>query len=157
MTTTQTATAARFTLDETRVAEWLAAQMAQYERWEAGKATEAPELEIGPGFNPRDDWASDGHDVQSVLYFAHVNGIITGPGSVEFDYVNDGDAGYTWLVYLDGPGSLKLSTYYSPLRNLGDGSEPGAPAALGVLREAVEAANGVLDDLAAYIAAQQAA
>lgn len=144
---------ARFTLDETGATEWLAADVAQHERWAAGETSEAAEVEIGSDWNPRDDWTSDGHDVQSVVYFARSNGFLTGPGSVEFDYVNDGDAGYVWLVYLDGPGDLKLSTYYTKLKNLGDGST-GAAGALGVLRHAVSAANGLLDDLDAYIASR---
>ena len=143
---------ARFALDESKAAEWLAADVAKYEAYEAGESSDPAEVEIGPDYDPQEQY--DGHDTQSILYYARANGCVTGPGSVEFDYVDDGDAGYTWLVYLDGPGDLKLSTYYAKMKHLGEGCGKGAPGALGVLRQAVRAANGLLDDLAAYIAAQ---
>lgn len=147
----------RFALDEARAAEWLAGEIAQFERWESGASDDPAELEISSGYKPQDE--QDGHDTQSIVYFARVNGFITGPGSIEFDYcADDSEVGYVWLVYLDGPGTLKLSTTYTKIRYLGSGeARGGAEEALGVLSQAVFEANALLDDLDRYIAARQQA
>ena len=149
-----TASAARFALDEEKARAWLTADIAKFDRWEADDASEPAEAEIGSGYAPAEQ--CDGHDTQSILYYARANGFLTGPGTIEFDFCDDGDHGYVWLVYLDGPGALKLSTYYSKIKSLGRcvcDVARGAGAALCVLQDAVISANGLLDDLDGYMRA----
>ena len=144
---------ARFTLDEAQAAEWLADEVAQFDRYNKGGTSNPGELEISSTWQPQDS----AHDTQSVLYFARANGYLTGPGTIEYDdRTDEEEAGYCWLVYLDGPGSLKLSTYYQKIKWLGAGDvRGGADEALGVLRQAVFEANALLDDLDRYIAARE--
>jgi hypothetical protein len=138
---------ARFVLDEAKAAEWLAAQIAETERYRGGETSEVPMLELDGGYSPRDDY--EGYNTAELVWTAREAELITGPGEVYYDHsASEGECGYVWLVHLGG---LKLSTFYEKLRHLGAGGDPGAPAALGVLREAVDAANGVLDDLDRYV------
>jgi hypothetical protein len=138
---------ARFVLDEARAAEWLAAEIAETERYHGGETSEVPRLELGPGYSPRDDY--EGYNTADLVRAAWEAELITGPGEVYYDHcASEGECGYVWLVH---HGGLKLSTFYEKLKHLGADSDPGAPAALSVLREAVIAANGVLDDLDRYI------
>lgn len=142
---------ARFELDEAKAAELLAAQVAQYERWEASRTTEPAELEIGGGYDPRDCYVDAGCDTTAVVTFAWDHGLITGPGVIDFDYYDGDDAGYAWIISLDGPSRLQLSGGFGETRYLGDGSK-GTEGALAVLREAVDTANEVLGNLDAYAA-----
>jgi len=145
-----------FTLDEKRAAAWLARAVAQFEPRSAGETSQAPELELSASYDPHED--DGGATTYDIVAGAKASGLITGPGEIAFDYDDDseGEIGYTWLVYLDGPGSLKLFTYYSKIRHLG-GQEPGrgADAALAVLREAVSAGNQLLADLDGHIASRR--
>ena len=121
----------------------------------APTATCPGELEISSTWQPQT--YDGGHETQSIIYYARTNGYLTGPGSIEYDdRTDEEEAGYCWLVYLDGPGSLKLSTYYQKIKWLGAGDvRGGADEALGVLRQAVFEANALLDDLDRYIAARE--
>lgn len=145
---------ARFELDETKAAGWLAAQMAAYEAWLGGATL--PDLTVDSGYSPaRDD---EGSDTGALVSAACDAGLVAGPGEIGWDYTADPDGcGYSWLVYLTGPGGVRLTSCYEDMRYLGDAdAEPGVPAALAVLREAVTEANRLLDGLDAYIAAQTA-
>jgi hypothetical protein len=141
---------ARFQLDEAKAAGYLAAQVAQFERWEANRGSKPAELEIGSEYDPR-DYNDEGYDTSSVVTCAWEAGLLTGPGVIDFDYYRTEDPGYAWMVTLDGPWRLQLSGGFSETRYLGDGSK-GAAGALAVLREAVETANEVLGNLDAYAA-----
>jgi hypothetical protein len=99
--------------------------------------------------------------VTSLLERAQTDGILTLPASVEalfYDYADSEDGGgFRWLVYVKAPearngmGSLRLASVYHEARGYGHRESRGADAALDVLRQAVRDANGVLDDLAAYV------
>jgi hypothetical protein len=138
----------RFELDETKAAEYLAAQVAQFECWEATRGSNPAELEIGSEYDPR-DYMDEGFDTSSVVTCAWEAGLLTGPGIIDFDYYRTEDAGYAWMVTLDGPWRLQLSGGFNETRYLGDGSK-GAAGALAVLREAVDAANEMLGNLDGY-------
>ena len=146
---------ARFILDETRALPWLACAI---EHHESGQTPPEDEHlpEISEHYCP--DFDDDGAETYSLIAPARDAGIITGPGGTEvyFDYSrSDGECGYVWLMYVNGPGSLKLSTYYAKMRHLGDsGADTGIQAALAVLNEAVASANELLDDLDAFVSAR---
>lgn len=144
--------AERFTLDEEKAARWLGEQMAAYEAWLGGATL--PDLTVDSGYSPASD--DEGSDTGALVSAACDAGLLAGPGEIAWDYTADSDGcGFSWLVYLEGPGNVRLTSGYEEMRYLGDsGADPGVPAALAVLREAVSAANGLLDGLDAYIAAR---
>jgi hypothetical protein len=133
---------ARFALDEATAADWLAAQVEQARQFYSGKASEPPGLGIG-GYSPQDD--HEGSKTADLVLAAQEAGFITGPGYVYYDHRVGGGDCHAWLVRIDG---LQLSTFCEKLQCLG--SDLGAAAALSVLRQAVSAANGLLDDLDRY-------
>jgi hypothetical protein len=146
-------TMTRFTLDEGKAAEWIAANIAQSEQFYGDCSSRAPELEITADYSPATDFES-GSDTVELVGSARDAGIIAGPGELLFDFLADSEGvGYAWLLYLGEPGhTLKLSSGYESLHHLGDGSESkGADAAMAVLREAVSTGNRLLDDLDAYV------
>jgi hypothetical protein len=153
-------TAARFTLDETKARAWLTRSMRAHETCDA-KAIEREHLpDIDDDYRPQDDYES-GSATAGLVYLARLAGVLTGPGNVEFDFSADSDGpGYTWLLYLGGERcgpELRLADAHEDLRNCGDRDAAGTTAALAVLREARDAGNRLLDDLAAYTAARAGA
>lgn len=143
--TTAAESPARFALDQTKAAEFIAQAIARYED---GAQPDDTLPDIGTSYRPRD---YDEHgETFSLVAAARDLGAITGPGSVDFDFCGgDGDVGYTWVTWT---GSLKLASFYEELSHLGDADAEGAEAAMSVLREAVESANSLLDDLDRYVA-----
>ena len=137
----------RFQLDETKAAAWLAAP--------AGSLPPEQESEIAEDYDPLtgdDDW-----NTQNMIGAAMFAGVLTGPGVLLYDPLNDGeDPGYSWLVYLDGPTAPKLTSGWNDARHIAGRGQTGAEAALEVLREGVREANHMLSDLEAYVAAQSA-
>lgn len=158
--TTTTETAARFTLDEERAREWLAHSVTHYE---TGKCDREPAC-TGELADLGEDWNPRGTDEETVtlttlVYDAQHEGIITGPGRASVEYADTSDeseAGYRWEVWTrpeSGPW-LTLTGHYEKAWHIGEPDLTGADAALAILREAVSTANGVLDDLDRYSAAQ---
>ena len=138
----------RFTLDEEKAREWIARAI----RGEVAQ----DDYEIYEGYCPQEDYES-GTATEQLVNAAQPD-VITGPGTVEFDFSAStfGDVGYVWVVRPEGS-HLKLASLFAELRHCGDSeAKRGEEAALGVLREAVEAANSILDDLDAYIAGRVA-
>jgi len=157
--TTETGKPARFTLDETKAAEWIGKCVALCEDYSAGAPATAVGLidSVSTDYDQRD---YDSHSATGELVSAaHGAGVITGPGEILWDFLADdsGDVGYRWLVDLGNPAlasGLRLADLYEDLRHLGDrDAEDGATAALSVLREAVRAGNDMLGQLDAYVAA----
>lgn len=136
---------ARFALDETRAAGWLAAYMT--------------DQEIGPEWSPSGDY--DGDTIGGMTYEASGQGIITAPDgmTVEYEYTTDGDGGgFRWLLYTgQNYRSLRIASPYQRAWRIGEYDAYGAEAAVLVLANAVEWANNLLDDLAAYVAERAAA
>ena len=162
-TATETATAARFTLDEDKAREWLAHSVTHYD---TGKCDREPackqELaDIGADWDPRDN---DEHTtaLTNLVYEAQQAGIIAAPGRTTVEYQDASDeneAGYRWEVLARpeaGPW-LTLNGHYEKAWHIGEPDVTGAGAALAILREAVSTANRVLDDLDRYAAGQLAA
>jgi hypothetical protein len=133
---------ARFALDEAAAAEWLAAQVEQARHFYSGEASELPGLGIS-SYSPQDD--HEGSKTADLVLAAQEAGFIAGPGYVYYDHHGGGGDCHAWLVRV---GELQLSTFCEKLQHLSAGL--GAAAALSVLRQAVSAANGLLDDLDRY-------
>lgn len=151
MTTTQTA--ARFALDEDAAREWIGHAIAAYEGTEGEALPEAHLPDLGEDYRPQEH-LEQGAATFHLVACARDAGIITGPGTVDYEHENDGygEIGYTWLLRV---GPLKLASLYEDIRHCGDRELRGAGAALAVLREAVRAGNGLLDDLDRYVASRE--
>ena len=146
---------ARFALDETRAQAWLTQSLEDYEGERDAQYQTIDTLELSDAYTPLEDYEA-GSSTCALVYVARQAAVITGPGDLEFDFCNsgDGEIGYTWLLYIGG---LKVASSYEELRKCGDRhAEPGIPAALEVLREAVWAGNALLDNLARYVSAAKA-
>lgn len=148
----------RFTLDENKAREWIAAGIAiTY-----GRADHNPTL---PGIG---EWygaeLSDGMAslTWELVARALAAGIIAdaeqpAEAALSFDAVPyDGETtGYHWALELPGTGGLTVRSAFTEMGYLGDSSGQqlrGAPMGLAVLREAVEAGNQIADGIAAYVA-----
>lgn len=150
----------QFTLDETKAAEWLAASIAQHDSGDDPAAYAADSLaDIGEGYEPRD--MDECGSTEEMIANAQHAGVITGPGGIEWDFSlnRDGEAGYTWQLYLgdyDEGTRVILASYYEEVRHLGEPDTSGAEAALSVLHEAVSTCNELLAHLDRYIASSAA-
>jgi hypothetical protein len=92
--------------------------------------------------------------IRSLILLAHNTGLITGPGEIGFDYVDDENGtGYSWMVTLGNPTRpLQLISLYTDISHLGSPAARGLDAALAVLAEAATTANDILDTLGLYTA-----
>lgn len=146
-----------FTMDEGAARAWLTDLVVAHEVAEAlGELTlgHAHSPPIGMTWNPADIGEED--TVHLLVRAAQHAGVITRPNHAElaFEYIDDGDDGrYRWLLDLTAPTPLKLSTLSESAPLLGQPQATGVPAALAILREAVEAANLLLHQLSDYVKA----
>jgi hypothetical protein len=149
---------ARFTLDETRARKWLRDAVEAYPDGMRGgtcnpdTGEELPE--IGAGWKPR-DYGED-YNVDAVVRIASEADIIGRPDGMElyFDYTADDDRrDYQFLVYV-GP-HLKLASPCMEMHRIGTPDTEGIAAAMDILREAVQSANGVLEALDEYVSARR--
>ena len=128
---------ARFTLDEDRARKWL---------HDAGPGSP----EIGDGWEP---WQpQEETTVYLLVGLAGDAGIIGKPDGLDlnFEYCDDGDGGYYHFL-VDVGRRLRLVSPHVEMRKIGPRDTEGIAAAMGILREAVESANGVLDNLHEYV------
>jgi hypothetical protein len=154
----EAASAARFTLDETRAARWLARATRQAG---GGSALDGPGRHdshlphIGAGWQP----ALDRHSgpVAELIHLARDTGIITRPAAwnIGYEYATGPDGpGYRWLL-VSSDESLPLILADAFSDSWPDSA--GAEAALDLLRDAVTAGNELLADLERYAAAARLA
>jgi hypothetical protein len=146
----------RFTLDEGKAAEWVARSIAAYESGTPDGPDEPLATAIYGDWSPSGD-GDESYPTEDLVHQAQEAGIIAGRAGDHVEYEPCTDGGYQWIVYvgLERMGApLRLASGYSELYHLGGYGAQGAAAALAVLREAVEAANIILDDLDAYVAAR---
>lgn len=145
MTTT---TPARFTLDETAAAAWLAAGVAADGDFVAHQNADNTLPDIDADYCAALD--DDGASATFLLVAGALDaGIITDNGprdrrgpSLVWEYIADGDGdGYRWVLY-GGTGEPILVSWLEGMSNLGGGIDTkGAASALAVLREAVDEGN----------------
>jgi hypothetical protein len=139
----------RFTLDESRAAEWISRGVTQTDDGpmdgEDGYGGGLPA--VSTGWRP---WQDDGCATSDLLSLAQAAGVITGPpgAAIEYEQVTDQDGGgYRWLVFLGGEGPrLILADAFSDSWTKAAGAE----AALEMLRDAATAGNELLGDLSRY-------
>ena len=149
---------ARFTLDEDMARAWLQRAIAasSYEMIGHGSQPRTDEElpEIADDWEPRD--FGEEYTVETVVRFASEAGIIGKPDGMElyFEYVDDTDGGsYQFLVYAKP--NLKLASHSEEMRRVGTPDTEGLTAAMDILREAVQSANGVLEALEEYVTARR--
>jgi hypothetical protein len=147
---------ARFALDESKAAGWIAAAIAASEADEApGELPEVSESYCaGSG-----DYAAETAALVDAAIHA---GIITDPlhrdqATLAWEFAPSdgmGCAGYRWLLYADvsdeAEGHVIVTTAAEGMWALGQ--EHGAASAMTVLREAAESGNALADDLERYVA-----
>ncbi|MDF2258358.1 hypothetical protein [Streptantibioticus ferralitis] len=105
-------------------------------------------------WTPQDPGEED--SVHLLIRAAQTDGVVTGPQAVnlKFEYVDDGDEGYyRFLLHITTPTSLTLATLSEGIAMLGEPDTSGIEAALSILREAVQAANLLLQQLSEFVAA----
>jgi hypothetical protein len=161
--TEQDTTARRFTLDESKARKWLEKVVAAYE-WDMygeGDEPTRPEGDDLPGIGQ--DWqaADPGNedDIYRLVRQAVDGEIIGRPDDkydLDFEYVADEDGGYYYFLVRIGY-RLKLASLACEMRKIDGRDESGVAAALAVLNEAVNSANGVLANLDEYVTSRAAA
>ena len=150
----QTTTAQRFTLDETKATEWLKRAVSVWD----GTAEDDNGADELPQISSK--WqAADPGEENTVFHLVRgaVDGEIIGRPDdnhdLDFEYVDDEDGGYYYFLVRVG-WQLKLASHAYEMRKIDGRDESGVAAALAVLREAVNSANGVLNNLDLYVASR---
>lgn len=138
----------RFELSEPAARALIARALRRYlgPRHQPGQAR-GEDLCLEPGWNPRVSHCDEAHLAEYLIGQAVTVGAIRCPQGIELDLhcCHDGDGGmYAWRVRT-APGFTLGSDYWREIRRwLGTGNV-GAHGALSVLRQAVTAANDILD------------
>lgn len=147
---------ATFMLHESHAREWLTRVVVINELGECGPDsqmdTDPPPITMT--WQPRAVGEEDGTFL--LVRAAQEAGALHGPPGVEldFEYVDDGDGGYyRYILRLADPRPLLLASPPEEMARLGEPDAIGLNAAMAILAEAVETANQLLTDLAAYVAA----
>ena len=74
--------------------------------------------------------------------------------TLDFEYVADDDGGYYRFIVRIGI-RVTLASHSEEMRKVGTPDTEGLAAAMGILREAVQSANGVLANLDEYVTARR--
>jgi hypothetical protein len=147
----------RFAVNVPATTEWLIHRIAVEEGEIADDGAQPMTNPIHASWSPRDYGLNDADNL--VNDAANEYGFITGPEGMRVvmdtigDVTDSGDGdGYRWLVMIDKPAPLIIASQYETQNHLGDrDAAPGADSAMSVLCEAVDQANRLLAELAAYM------
>jgi hypothetical protein len=107
-------------------------------------------------WRPRDPGEED--SVFLLIRAAQDAGVVTSPEEtiISFEFIDDGDEGvFRWLLDIVTPTPLKLATMSEAMAALGEPQASGVEAAIAILREAVQAANLLVQQLSDYVAARK--
>ncbi|MFF1679468.1 hypothetical protein ACFVYG_25975 [Streptomyces sp. NPDC058256] len=109
---------------------------------------------IGMVWGPRDPGEED--SVFLLVRAAQEASMVTNPDetTITFEYIEDGDQGvFRWFVDIVAPTPLKVATTSEAMAVLGEPQTFGVDAAMAILRDAVQAANLLIQQLSDYVAA----
>ena len=149
----ENSTQARFTLDEQKARAFLARALRRY----AGdlEPSEGEQWELTPGWDLANIFSDESGNIENLVYAAiHEAGAITCPAGLDIDLLMDTghecDWMYQWRVTVGELARFAIcNPYREEFRRLGwgDGSikAKGCSAAMGIMREAVEYGNSLLD------------
>lgn len=110
---------------------------------------------IGMAWRPMDLGEEDGAFL--LVRAAQEAGLITSTErmTIAFEFIDDGDEGvFRWLLDVVAPTPLKLATMSEAMTVLVESEASGIAAAIAILREAVQAANLLVQQLSDYVAAR---
>lgn len=114
-----------------------------------------PLSQLHLAWRPREPGQED--VISSLIHCAHHQpDVLTHPENAEtaIEFVDDGDDwAYRFLLRISDPAPVTLASPTAEVCRIGDNSTWGIDAAIGILREAVQAANVLLGQLDAFVAA----
>lgn len=149
-----------FTLREEEARNWLTELVVAHEIdtsfGETGTIQSADSPPIGMAWRPADPGEEDGAFL--LVRAAQEAGLLTGAEgmTITFEFVDDGDEGFfRWLLDIVAPVPLRLATMSEAMAVLGEPEASGVAAAMAILREAVQAANLLVQQLSDYVAARK--
>lgn len=148
-----------FTLNEGIARDWVTNIIVAHELSDLENSVNSeqsgllPQLDLA--WQPREPGQED--VISSLIRCAHHQpGVLIRPENVEtaIEFVDDGDDwAYRFLLRISAPAPVTLASQTAEVRRLGDDSTWGIDAAIGILRETVQAADALLGQLDAFVAA----
>lgn len=146
-----------FVLDEERADQWLVSAIVAREMGDVDEVDMAASSDLPPvGMAWRPSAVGEEDTAFLLVHAAQQAGVLVAPAGVHlrFELLDDGDDGiYRFLVDIAAPVPLTLASAAEEMRLLGEPGTTGLAAAMGLLREAVEVANLLLERLSAFITA----
>jgi hypothetical protein len=148
-----------FTLNEDIARDWVTNIIVAHELSDLENSASSEQLgplpQLDLAWQPREPGQED--VISSLINCAHHQpGVLTRPENAEtaIEFVDDGDDwAYRFLLRISAPAPVTLASPTAEVCRLGDDSTWGIDAAIGILREAVQAADALLGQLDAFVAA----
>lgn len=148
-----------FTLNEDVARAWVTNIIVAHELSDLENSVDSeqpgplPQLDLA--WQPREPGQEDA--ISSLIHRAHHQpDVLTRPENAEtaIEFVDDGDDwAYRFLLRISAPAPVTLASPTTEVLRLGDDSTWGIDAAIGILRETVQAADALLGQLDAFVAA----
>ena len=150
---------ASFILDEEAARDWVTSLIVAYELADLDASMSLPVAksapQLGMDWRPREPGQED--VVSALICQAQRQpGVLTHPENAEvsIEFVDDGDDWcYHFLLHISAPVPVTLTSAPKEVSRLGDDSTFGVDAAVGILREAVQTADELLERLNAFVKA----
>lgn len=150
---------ASFILDEEAARDWVTSLVVAYELADLDASMSIPEtgsaLQLGMDWQPREPGQED--VVSALIRQAQRQpGVLAHPenAQVAIEFLDDGDDWcYHFLLHISAPVAVTLTSAPKEVGHLGDDLAFGVDAAVGVLREAVQTADELLERLNAFVKA----
>jgi hypothetical protein len=147
-----------FILHEEAARDWVTSLIVAYELTDLDMGTSLNTLgrmpQLGMAWQPREPGQED--IISALIHDAHHQpDVLTHPEHAEtaIEFLDDGDDwSYHFLLEVTAPPPVTLTSRPRQIQQLGDDSAFGVNAAIGILREAAQTANALLDQLNAFIA-----
>jgi hypothetical protein len=148
-----------FILNEEAARDWVTSLIMAHELADLDTNVNLPALEpmpqLGLGWQPREPGQED--TVAALIRHAHHQpGVLTRPeqAKVAIEFVDDGDDWcYHFLLDISAPIPVTLTSTPKEVRRLGDDFTFAVDAAIGILREATQTADTLLEQLNAFVKA----
>jgi len=148
-----------FTLNEEAARDWVTSLIVAYELADLDTGPELsgadPMPNIGLAWRPREPGQEDAV-ADLVRRAQHQSGVLAAAESAEVAimFVDDGDDwSYHFLLHVRSPVPVTLAFTPKEVCRIGDDSAIGLDAAIGILREATQTANALLEQLNAFVKA----